>query len=86
MSDDKIRRIEINFDVPVALPRGFEQALAGLLGMVCHAYETAHPAQRMSLMAHGLKGIVSPFDENVYYLEVGERRAFLYELKLAAKP
>lgn len=38
----KIRKVEINFPVPVDLPPGWEQALDALVGMVCEKYEAEH--------------------------------------------
>lgn len=47
MADDKIKTIVISFKVPVDFPPGFEQALEGLVNMVCEAYEKQNPTRVM---------------------------------------
>jgi hypothetical protein len=79
----KIRRIEIDFPVPVELPPGWEQALDGLLCIVTKHYEQQRPYRRMWPAGHGAKPLnadYTEFDHEVYGVDICERQALEHEL------
>lgn len=85
----KLQKIEIAFPVGVNLPPGFERTLDALIGMVCEAYEEAHPDRVMWPAGQGSKPIwrepAEPdFDDSVYFIEVAEREAYPKELERRA--
>jgi hypothetical protein len=53
--DDKLSAIEITFAAPVALPDGFDRALAALIGMVCERYQADNPTRIMWTASFGAK-------------------------------
>lgn len=76
----EVTRIEISFPVPVEFPPGWEQALHGLLCMICKHYEVSHPARVMWPFGCGAKvsGIHTDepeFDDDVYEVVVDEQEA-----------
>lgn len=76
----KISRIEISFQVEVALPDGFDRALEALVYMVCDQYQREHPTEVMWPAGHGSKMLSNPymlgddepmeFDDSVYAIDV----------------
>ena len=88
-----IKKIEIDFPVPVELSDGFQQSLDELLTTVCKKYEADNPKRVMWPFGHGSKPTHIPltqedekkrgceFDDSVYYIEVAEREGHENELK-----
>ena len=86
----KIKKVEVDFPVPVELPLGWEQALDALVGMVCKQYEAEHPTQSMWPAGYGSKPLwrepkEPEFDESVFYIQVAEREASERELARRAR-
>lgn len=85
----KLRRIEINFPVPVDLPDDFQKRLVGLVDEVCKTYEANHPGRVMWPFGVGCKITHMPltreqeeagehleFDEDTLEIEVSERERY----------
>lgn len=82
----KTVRIEINFQVAVDFPPGFEQALDGLIGMVCDKYEAENQGRVMWPAGAGSKILWREpeepgFDDSVYAIDVAEREMSEKELE-----
>jgi len=74
-----IVKIEINFPTEVNFPDGFEQALDGLISMICEKYQRENPKRTM--WASGFGGLPlwnepsePDFDMSVYSIQVSERQ------------
>lgn len=85
-----IRKIEINFPIEIELPPGWDQALDGLVTILCKSYEMQHPAQCMWAAGYGSKLIWNEpheptFDHSIYTIEVVERPANKRELQRRKK-
>lgn len=80
-----IRRIEVNFPVPVKLSDRDQKALHDLLSRICEGYEAAHPGRVMWVFGWGSKPTYIPmtaeeertrgieFDDDTLYAEISER-------------
>jgi hypothetical protein len=80
-----IRRIEVNFPVPVELSDADQKALHDLLSRICQRYEADHPDRVMWVFGWGSKPTYIPmtaeeertrgieFDDDTLFAEISER-------------
>lgn len=80
-----VRRIEVDFPVPVELSNEDQKALYDLLSRICEKYEESHPCRIMWVFGWGSKMTYIPitveeertrgieFDTDTLYAEIAER-------------
>lgn len=83
-----ISKIEVQFHVPVDLPKGWEQRLDILVKEVCTKYTDKYPGRVMWPSERGSKITYMPmtveeekhkgmeFDDSVFYIGVSEREKY----------
>jgi len=86
-----IVKIEIDFPLPVELPKGWEEKLSNLVSEVCDKYKQEHPDRVMWPAGHGYKPTYIPltmedekhrgmeFDDSIFHISVSEHRNYNYK-------
>ena len=81
-----ISKMEITFPTPVDLPSEIQRGIDKLLEPICEEHMKEHPDRVMWIFGHGSKPLwrepqEPEWDDEVYFIEVAERKAHPKELK-----
>ncbi len=77
----KITSIHVDFPVAVRMPIGFQQALWGLIDMVCRTYDSDNPGRSMRP-----QGWTAKDDQAELFIDVGEMASEKWFTELRASP
>lgn len=79
-------KMEITFPTPVDLPSEIQRGMDDLLQPICDKHMQEHPDRVMWIFGHGSKPLwrepeEPDWDDEVYFIEIAERKAHPKELK-----